>query len=133
MVQVHVERTIAASPERVFEWLTDPVNLTSAPLFLKSRWRDDSTPPGVGAVREVSVAGVWLREEVTAYDAPRTYSYRVVRSFPACEHEGGTITFTPSGEGTHVDWISTFTIPARGGGKLTEAISPKFRWVSGLI
>jgi uncharacterized protein YndB with AHSA1/START domain len=128
MVQVHVERTIAASPERVFEWLTDPVNLTTAPLFFKARWRDDSPPPGVGAVREVAVAGVWLREEITAYDAPRTYSYRVVRSFPACEHEGGTITFTPSGEGTHVDWISTFTIPARGGGKLTEVISaPLFR------
>jgi uncharacterized protein YndB with AHSA1/START domain len=24
MVQLHVERTIAASPERVFDWLADP-------------------------------------------------------------------------------------------------------------
>jgi hypothetical protein len=27
MVQLHVERTIAASPERVFEWLADPASL----------------------------------------------------------------------------------------------------------
>jgi hypothetical protein len=27
MVQLHVERTIAASPERVFDWLADPTNL----------------------------------------------------------------------------------------------------------
>jgi uncharacterized protein YndB with AHSA1/START domain len=28
MVQLQVERTIAASPERVFDWLTDPANPT---------------------------------------------------------------------------------------------------------
>lgn len=128
MVQLHVERNITASPERVFAWLTDPVNLTSAPLFLKAAWRDDSPPPGVGAVREVIVAGAWLREEITIYDAPRSYSYRVVRSFPACEHDGGAITLTPLGEGTHVEWVSTYTIPTRGGGKVTEVItSPLFR------
>lgn len=128
MVQLRTERTIAASPEQIFDWLTDPTNLTTAPLFLKAGWRDDSPPPGVGAVREVIVAGAWLREEITAHDAPRTYSYRVVRSFPACEHEGGTITLTPLGEETNVEWVSTYTIPARGGGKLTEAITaPVFR------
>ena len=29
MGQVHVERTIAASPERIFNWLVDPANFTS--------------------------------------------------------------------------------------------------------
>jgi len=38
MVQVHVERTIAASPERVLDWLVDPANLTVAPVFLKAGW-----------------------------------------------------------------------------------------------
>jgi uncharacterized protein YndB with AHSA1/START domain len=31
MVKIHVERTIGASPERVFSWLADPANLTAAP------------------------------------------------------------------------------------------------------
>jgi hypothetical protein len=66
---------------------------------------------------------MWFREEITAYDAPRSYSYLIVRSFPPFDHEGGTLTFTPSGGGTHVDWDTTYTHPARAGGKLLELIS----------
>lgn len=32
-----------------------------------------SSGPGVGALREVTGVGTWLREEITAYDAPRSY------------------------------------------------------------
>jgi len=35
------------------------------------------------------------------------------------------LTFTPSGDGTHVDWASTGTIPARAGGKAMEAVSSR--------
>src|SRR6516165_5480975 len=103
MVQLHVERTIAASPERVFDWLADPANLTSSPLVLKAGWAKGSPGPGVGALREVTAVGMWLREKITAYDAPRSYSYRILRSFPPSEHEGGTLTFSQSGDRTHVD------------------------------
>jgi hypothetical protein len=125
MVQLHVERTIAASPERVFDWLADPANLTSSPLVLKAGWAKGSPGPDVGALREVTGLGTWLREEITAYDAPRSYSYRIIRSFPAFDHAGGALTFTPSGDGTHVDWVATGTIPARGGGKVMEAVSTR--------
>ena len=54
MGQIHVERTIAASPERVFDWLLDPVNLTVSPLFRKAGWAKDSSGPDVGAVRELT-------------------------------------------------------------------------------
>jgi hypothetical protein len=69
MGQIHVERTIAASPERVFDWLLDPVNLTVSPLFRKAGWA------------------------------------------------------TPSGDGTHVDWVSGYTLPARAGGKVVELLT----------
>jgi Polyketide cyclase / dehydrase and lipid transport len=82
MVQVHVERKIAASPERVFDWLLDPANLTVSPLFRKAAWAKDSSGPGVGALREVTGIGFWAHEQITAYDAPRSYSYLAVRSFP---------------------------------------------------
>ena len=125
VVQLHVERTIAASPERVFDWLTDPANLTAAPMALKAGWAKGSPGPGVGAVREMTAVGTRFREEITAYDPPRSYSYRIVRAFPAIDHEGGTLTFTPSGEGTHVDWVSTYTHPARAGSKAMEAVSSR--------
>lgn len=123
MIELHVERTITASPERVFDWLADPANLAAAPLVLKAGWAKGSSGPGTGALREVIGVGTWFREEITAYDRPRSYSYLIVRSFPPFDHRGGTLTFTPSGEGTHVDWLSNYSHPARAGGRLTEAVS----------
>src|SRR5262245_44034946 len=42
MIQLHVERTIAASPEQVFDWLADPANLTASPMVLKAGWAKGS-------------------------------------------------------------------------------------------
>ena len=129
VARLHVQRTIAAPPERVFAWLADPVNLAAAPIFLKTGWRKDSLPPGVGAVREVVAVGAWLREEITAYDPPRSYSYRVVKSFPAADHKGGTISVAPGDRGTDVVWSTAYTVPFRGGGRVVEvATAPIFRW-----
>lgn len=129
MVNLRVERTVAATPERVFDWLADPASLATAPLIVKAGWAKGSPGPGVGAVRQVAGAGVWFREKITAYDAPHSYSYRILKSFPAFDHEGGTLTFTPSGDGTHVDWVTTYSHPARAGGKAMETISaPLLRW-----
>ncbi|MGB8386471.1 SRPBCC family protein [Mycobacterium sp.] len=123
MVEIHVERTIAAPVDQVFDWLADPANLATAPLALWARYAKDSPGAGAGAVREVIGVGTWFREEITAYDRPRGYSYLIVRSFPPFDHEGGTLTFTASGDGTHVDWLTHYTHPARAGGKLMEAVS----------
>jgi uncharacterized protein YndB with AHSA1/START domain len=123
MVKLHVERTIAAPPEHVFAWLADPASLTAVPLIFKAGWTKDSSGPGTGAVREVIAAGAWFREEITAYDPPHSYSYRILRSFPAIDHEGGTLAFTPSGVGTHVDWVTSYTHPARAGGKAMETFT----------
>lgn len=69
--------------------------------------------------------GLWFREEIVAYDPPHSYTYLIVGSVPAFDHEGGTLTFTLTDGGTHVDWVSTYTHPARGGGKAMEALSSK--------
>jgi hypothetical protein len=54
MVEIHIERTIAAALEGVFDWMADPANLTAVPLVLKAGWVKGSSGPGVGAVREVT-------------------------------------------------------------------------------
>jgi uncharacterized protein YndB with AHSA1/START domain len=129
MVEIHLERTIDAPVEQVFDWLADPPNLAAAPLALRGRYAKDSRGLGAGAVREVIAVGTWFREEITAYDRPRSYSYLIVRSFPPFNHEGGTLTFTPSGDSTRVDWQSSYTHPARAGGKLLEAVTYRMlRW-----
>lgn len=126
MVEIHTQRIIAAPTEQVFDWLADPANLAAAPLALKAGDAKDSPGRGAGALREVTGVGTWFREKITAYDRPRSYSYLIVRSFPPFNHEGGTLTFTPSGtdaSGTHVDWLSHYTHPVWAGGRLMEAVS----------
>jgi uncharacterized protein YndB with AHSA1/START domain len=123
MVRIHLERTIAAPPERVFDWLADPANLAAAPLVLRAGYAKDSPRHQAGALREVVGVGTWFREEIMAYDRPHSYTYLILRSFPPFNHEGGTLTFTASGDGTHVDWLSDYTHPAWAGGKLLEAAS----------
>lgn len=123
MVELHVKRTIAASPQRVFDWLANPAGLTAAPLVLRSAYRKSAPGPGKGAVRQVLGLGTWFREEITAYDPPHAYSYHIVRSVPPFNHEGGTLTFTPTDEGTHVDWVSRYTHPPYVGGKYLEAVT----------
>jgi uncharacterized protein YndB with AHSA1/START domain len=123
MVELHVERTIAASAEQVFDWLADPAALCTAPLVLKAAWVEGRPGPRAGAVRQVIGAGTWFREEITAYDRPHSYSYLILRSVPPFNHNGGRLTFTPSGTGTHVDWVSDYTHPGYAGGRLLEAVT----------
>lgn len=123
MVEIHVQRTIAAPVEKVFDWLADPHALTAAPLVLRAGYTKDWAPPGPGAVRDVVALGTWFREQITAFDRPHSYTYLILRSFPPFNHEGGTLTFTPAGDGTHVDWLTTYTHPARAGGNLLAAVT----------
>ena len=44
MVQLRVERTIAASPERVFDWLADPTNLANPLGARASDWAHMTNP-----------------------------------------------------------------------------------------
>lgn len=123
MVELRVERTIAAPPEQVFDWLAGPASLTAAPPVLGARWEKGTSGPGQGALRRVVGLGLWFREQITAYDRPQRYSYLILRSFPPFVHEGGTLTFTPRGEATHVDWLTRYTHPAWVGGKLMEPVT----------
>lgn len=123
MVQLHVERTIAAPQDRVFDWLADPASLTAAPLVLKATWEGGAAAPRAGAVRTVLGLGMWFREEITAYQPPHEYSYLILKSFPAFEHDGGTLTFTPIGDQTRVDWVTSYTHPRWTGGKAFEKVS----------
>jgi hypothetical protein len=121
MVLRHEQRTIAAPTQRVFDWLLDPANLTVSPWFRQVAWLGD-TGPSVGATRELKGFGFWVHEQLTAYGSPHSCSCRVAGGFPPA-HQSGTLTCTPSDEGTHVDWERVYTLPLRGGGKPVEVLT----------
>jgi len=80
MVEIRVRRTIAAPVEQVFDWLADPVQF-GLPLRWLSRPVTRRAPPCLGGRDAPSDrVGTWFREEITAYDRPRSYSYLIVRS-----------------------------------------------------
>lgn len=131
MVELHVERTIAAPQQLVFDWLADPANLMTAPLVLRSGWVKGIAGPGVGASRWVLGAGLWVGDErLTGYDPPHSYDYRIVSAVPPFEHEGGRLTFTAADGGTHVDWRSVYTHPRYAGGWALEAVTSRLLRIS---
>ncbi|MHC9296313.1 SRPBCC family protein [Mycobacterium sp. LTG2003] len=125
MQTVTVERTIAAPPDVVFEFLCTASNFTRSPLVLHERLavpgRDAAY--GVGAIRILVWVIGWFRERITTHDAPHSFDYIVERSFPPSEHRHGRVTCTEVAAGTHVRWMTTFRV------KLPLIGGPLTRWI----
>jgi uncharacterized protein YndB with AHSA1/START domain len=113
MRSIHVSRTIPAPPEAVFDRLADHANYERFRGIHASRLlrEGEPAPNGVGALREIKVRPLTFHEEITAYERPTRLEYLIVKLNIPFEHHGGSITLTPEGEGTHVDWRSNYTVP----------------------
>jgi uncharacterized protein YndB with AHSA1/START domain len=108
MIDFTIERTIAAPAETVFDTLTDHRAYASmTPLRRSTLEREgDPAPNGVGALRRLELVGPAIREEVTAYDAPRHLEYRIVSGLPVTDHRAD-VRLRANGAGTHVAYRVT--------------------------
>src|SRR5262245_37003199 len=113
MRTVHVERTIEAPIEAVFDVLTDHANYDRFRPIGGSRLlrRGDPPPNGVGALRAVDVRPLHFEEEITAYERPTRLDYKIVKLNIPFDHEGGSIRLEPRGNATHAIWTSRYRIP----------------------
>jgi len=94
---------IDAPPERVFERLVDHEAMTKWPGISRSVLVREGRPRnGLGAVRRVTAMGVTLEEEVTEFDPPRGYVYRITKGLPVAHR--GEVKVVPRGEGCTIDW-----------------------------
>jgi len=126
MVALAVERTFAADPEAVFDWITDGNNLMTARLVLRVRRTRDGEGYvwGKGARREVLAVGAWFREDIVECDRPYRYGYQIVQSFPPMRHLGGLITVTPvDGGGSRARWECSFDLPPTSGGSFVARLT----------
>jgi uncharacterized protein YndB with AHSA1/START domain len=111
-------REVAASPETVFDVLTDHRRYADITPLLKSELEREGEPApnGVGAIRVLGAVGPPLREEVIAFVPPSRFSYKMLSGAPARDHVG-TVSLEPAGTGTRITYaVRTIpTIPIAGG------------------
>jgi uncharacterized protein YndB with AHSA1/START domain len=124
MRTIHVTRTIPAAPEAVFDRLADHANYDRfRPIHASRLLREgDLQPNGIGALREIKVWPLTFEEEITAYERPTRLDYLIVKLNVPFEHHGGTIRLSPNGDGTHVDWRSSYTVPTPLVGGIQELV-----------
>jgi Polyketide cyclase / dehydrase and lipid transport len=65
------------------------------------------TPDGLGSVRRTKLGRTTGREEVTRFDEPHTYGYRLLSGLPVSDYEA-IVMLTETPGGTRISWQSTF-------------------------
>jgi hypothetical protein len=127
MFKTQASVTINRSKQHVFDYVTDPANRT--------RWQDSAVsaewttegPPGVGSTQE-SVSKFMGRKtalisEVTNWDPPNSYGFRVIKGPMSFQFQGNTVLETAGESGTEL----TVDIEAGFGGffKLADGLMRK--------
>jgi Polyketide cyclase / dehydrase and lipid transport len=115
MASFTLNSTVAAPIDVVFDVLTDHRSYAKlTPLRSSTLEREgEPAPNGVGAVRVLKLAGPPIREEVTEFDAPSRFAYKMLSGAPVKSHTG-TVDLASSGAAsTSVAWRvdSTPSIP----------------------
>jgi len=107
-------REVAASPELVFEVLTDHRGYADITPIRKVELEREGAPApnGVGAICVLHSVGPPLREEVIAFQPPARFSYRLLSGAPLRDHVG-TVALEPAGPGSKVTYAvrTTPTLP----------------------
>jgi len=111
-------RQIAATPETVFDVLTDHRAYPEFTPIRKAELEQEGEPApnGVGAIRVLTSVGPPIREEIVEYDRPNRFVYRMLSGAPVRDHVG-TVTLEADGEGTRMVYAldTTPTVPVAGG------------------
>jgi uncharacterized protein YndB with AHSA1/START domain len=117
MASFTLEREVAASPETVFDVLTDHRGYAEITPMRKAELEREGEPApnGVGAIRVLRSVGPPLREEVIGFERPGRFSYRMLSGAPVRDHVG-TVSLEPAGAGTKVTYAvhTTPTVPVAG-------------------
>lgn len=125
MYTLSVARTFPAPIADVFDAYTDHAAMAEIPGVRSARVvrPGDRDPNGLGAIREIDLGLVWLREEIVGFDRPNRMEYHILKSRPPADHHFGRVDFAEAAEGTVVTWTTVFSLPLPVVGKLAEVAS----------
>jgi uncharacterized protein YndB with AHSA1/START domain len=118
-VRVHIDAPI----ERVFDAISDHETfLGSADGTTATVVRPGSFERnGLGCIREVR-AGRQARyvEEITAWERPSSFEYKILETTLPLEHSGSRLAFTLNRGGTDVEWTARFKMRVPIVGRLLD-------------
>ena len=120
-----VNRTSTASPAALFALETEGPRWAEwgKPLIIQARWArpGESEPAGVGAIREVGLWPVLIREETLEYEPGRRHVYTFAGAALVHDYRA-EVFFTPTADGgTHLRWTGSFRERFPGTGSTTAA------------
>jgi uncharacterized protein YndB with AHSA1/START domain len=123
MIDFTIERDISAPVETVFAKITDHRGYAAITPLRKSEIEREGTPApnGVGAIRKLSAIGPPMREEVTAYEAPKRFAYTMLSGLPVRNHVG-EVRLEPTGAGTRLTYRVTSHPTIKGAGPVLAAV-----------
>jgi len=115
--EIHIDETIDAPIERVFEHLADHHNFTA--LFGASCERvaeGEDEPNGLGSVRRIGPGPLSFDETIVVFERPTRIHYRITRGSPLRNHRG-EIELSARGDQTLLDYRIRFEgkLPLVGG------------------
>jgi hypothetical protein len=109
-----LKASISAPIETVFDVLTDHRSYSRLTPLRSSTLERSGSPDanGVGAIRVLKLAGPPIREEVTQFERPTLFAYRMLSGAPVKEHTC-TVELSTRGGDTSLTWVvdSTPNIP----------------------
>jgi hypothetical protein len=82
--------------------------------------REGSPPPGgVGSIKRLARGWMTLREEVTEFEPPSRYGYRLLSGLPVRDYRA-QVTLSDAADGTEIHWHSEFDVRFPGTGGLVR-------------
>jgi hypothetical protein len=129
LIDIRIVAEFPNSPAETFAKLTDYEKFFGGPgISCKVTRPGAGDRNGLGAVREIYALGMRFAEEITAWDAPHSYEYRVRECTLPADHQMGRMTFTAKDGGTEVVWLTLFAIPVPiVGALLSQLAAPVFK------
>ena len=120
-----VNRTSSAPPAALFALEADGPRWAEwgKPLIVQARWKRQGTgdPAGVGAVREVGLWPVLIREETLEYEPGHKHVYTFFGANPIKDYRAEVLLTPTADGGTHLRWTGSFTEPVKGTGPILAA------------
>ncbi|GAA3585482.1 SRPBCC family protein [Amycolatopsis ultiminotia] len=113
-----INRVSTAPPDTLFRLETDGSLWSSwaRPLIPQSRWAERGDGGGVGAIREVGLWPVLLREKTVEYEPGRRHVYTFAGPAPVDDYRAEVFFTANAAGGTDLRWTGAFTESVPGSG-----------------